>query len=207
MTINVDAQTATLDQPVQTGLTLQGGETLQITAPPLAMWHTEGPDNSNAGGLGNPYGTSTASYRDPATGQKFNDGSLVGRIGNGPYFFVGTEYQSVVSGSGALVLVTWDNNYHNNFGTIPVTVTVTIPQVNCVPPTVIDYQWTTPFQLDQDALISPTLVVPLADVAVGTYNINLKAYKSTDPAVFSTASLTLTVQDVAFSVSVSGGMQ
>ena len=61
-------------------------------------------------------------------GFSFYYGSLIGRIDGGDYFFVGTDFQQVVSDTGRLYLMYWDSNYGDNFGEVLVKV-----DVNSVP--------------------------------------------------------------------------
>jgi hypothetical protein len=50
-------------------------------------------------------------------------GSLVGQIGSGAYFVVGTNYSGTASTSGKLKLFYWDSNNGDNSGSIAATVT------------------------------------------------------------------------------------
>ena len=45
-------------------------------------------------------------------------GSLVGQIGNGSFFFIGTNYNGVAAASGTLSLYYFDSNYEDNTGSI-----------------------------------------------------------------------------------------
>ena len=50
-------------------------------------------------------------------------GTLVGSIGAGPYFAIGTSFSGVADVSGELKLFAWDTDSNNNNGTIAATVT------------------------------------------------------------------------------------
>lgn len=49
-------------------------------------------------------------------------GAMVGRIGAGPFFLVGTNYSGVAAASGTLQLFNWDSNTGDNAGKITVRV-------------------------------------------------------------------------------------
>ena len=45
-------------------------------------------------------------------------GTLVGRIGNGDYFVIGSNFSGTASSAGALTLYNWDSNDGDNSGSI-----------------------------------------------------------------------------------------
>jgi hypothetical protein len=49
-------------------------------------------------------------------GASFNHGTLVGRIGEGAYFKIGTLFEGIAKNSGVLRLFAWDINYADNSG-------------------------------------------------------------------------------------------
>jgi len=101
--------------PLNTGILLNSGDVLSVTVDPLDMWRAGGGDReSNADGLGNPYGGNFGYYS--YGGYSFLYGSLVGRIGSGGYFFVGTSFNQTVNQTGNLTLLYWDSNYSDNSG-------------------------------------------------------------------------------------------
>ena len=51
-------------------------------------------------------------------GFSFRYGSLIGQIGSGDYFFIGTSFQQAVADTGELKLMYWDSNYIDNFDSI-----------------------------------------------------------------------------------------
>ncbi len=91
------------------------GDRLTITAAQDDLWSAgdSSVDNriSNANGLDNfplyTYGGFSAEY-----------GSLVGCIGTGNYFKVGTSYDACVSDTGELQLMYWDSNFEDNSGLV-----------------------------------------------------------------------------------------
>ena len=100
--------------PLNTGIHLNVGDCLSIiTVDPLDMWRAGGGDReSDADGLGNPYGGKYGYYT--YAGYSFLYGSLIGKIGSGSYFFVGTSFHNYISNSGNLMLLYWDSNYSDN---------------------------------------------------------------------------------------------
>jgi hypothetical protein len=111
---------------LDTGIDLMAGDRLTINVDPLDAW-SAGSEcrTSNAGGLtaGNPYGC-IYPYYTSAHGS-FPFGALVGRIGSGSFFLVGTAYDETVTNSGRLYLYYWDSYTHDNSGFITATVTFT----------------------------------------------------------------------------------
>jgi hypothetical protein len=97
-----------------TGVTLHAGETLTISVPTTDIWNNSWGDSyydANANG-NNVQGGFT--YGNLTT----NIGSLVGQIGNGDYFKVGTSYTGTVSSTGDLKFFYWDSDSFNNVGAV-----------------------------------------------------------------------------------------
>lgn len=95
-----------------TGLTVVAGHTYEIKVDPSDTWrigNTLPRHEGNADGM-----TATRLYT--LFGKTFNHGTLVGRIGDGAFFEVGTYFRGIVSASGALKLFIWDKNYLDNSG-------------------------------------------------------------------------------------------
>ena len=104
-----------MKNPLNTGIHLNAGDFLSVTVDPSDMWSAgSGPRVSNADGLGNPYGGNYGYYSNGSS--SFLYGSLIGKIGSGGYFFVGTSFHNYVPNSGDLILLYWDSNYYDNFG-------------------------------------------------------------------------------------------
>ena len=110
-------------------IVLQAGQSFTITADTNDLWSAgDVPRWSNADGLVvNLLATgSDESGQAPGTliGQNwgmygpFAYGTLVGKIGNGSFFSVGTNYQGVATETGMLSLFYWDSNSGDNSGYI-----------------------------------------------------------------------------------------
>ena len=126
-TFDVYALDHTTATPLDTGLSLNPGQRWVITVDPLDMWRAGndvgGVREGNADGLGNPYGHNFGFYN--YAGSSFRYGTLVGQIGAGAYFEVGTAFDEVVSQSGNLKLLYWDAlTPVDNSGYVTATVTL-----------------------------------------------------------------------------------
>jgi hypothetical protein len=118
--------------PLMTGLFLVPGDQLAISTDIIDCWSAGPADRTtNANGL---VGTSTNTCRPVATtnyglwtqgGASFPYASLVGRIDAGPYFFIGTNFNQVVSNTGELSLMFWDSNNFDNGDSVIASVNVT----------------------------------------------------------------------------------
>lgn len=106
---------STTASPLDTGLTFNSGDALQVTA--TGTW--------NGGGCGDvgPDGTNCWSSNG------INAFSLVGRVGNGDYFQIGSNYAGTASSSGNLFLGFYDTDSYNNTGSVVATVmTPAVPE-------------------------------------------------------------------------------
>jgi len=108
---------------LNTGVYVNSGDLLTISNDITDTW-TFGPYNKevNADGV-NPFGLTFGSLTQ--NGQTFGYGTMVGRIGNNPYFLVGTSFNQVANKSGNLFLGCWDDNYSDNSGWITASVSTT----------------------------------------------------------------------------------
>ena len=116
-------------------ISLAIGQQFTVTASTTDLWSAGAlPRWSNADGLAG--GVLLATLNDdsgelPGTvigpgnfGNYFQNGlsapygSLVGQIGNGSFFFIGTNYNGVAAASGTLSLYYFDSNYEDNTGSI-----------------------------------------------------------------------------------------
>jgi hypothetical protein len=122
--------------------TLTAGQAFSISVDPLDLWNAgDLPRWSNANGL---IGNLLATGSDDS-GQAANTligiqwpslhtqgnltaafGSLVGRIGGGDYFLVGTSFNNVAASSGQLELFYWDSNSSDNTQFITATFNSTV---------------------------------------------------------------------------------
>lgn len=101
-------------KPLNTGIYLKAASRFRVYSNPKSEWNCGGPCGiSNANGIGT--GQEYAGYY-------FNYGALVGRIDNGPYFFLGFNFNGVAPNSGTLYLMQWDCSSGDNSGFIKVTV-------------------------------------------------------------------------------------
>lgn len=113
---------------------LVAGESFGVTVDKNDLWSAGGlPRFSNADGLvGDLYAVAgdDSGGITPGTliGQNwglngsFAYGELVGQIGSGPVFGVGTNFSGVAATTGELKLFYWDSSYGDNFGSITATV-------------------------------------------------------------------------------------
>ncbi len=143
--VTVDALADSYNSGTGTGVaagTLTLGESFSVTAASTDLWSAGAlPRWSNANGLtGNLFATGTDDSGLPAgtlIGQDFglfttSDGSfaygeLVGRIGTGAYFAIGTDFSGTANASGVLNLFYWDSYTPDNSGSIVANVT-TVPE-------------------------------------------------------------------------------
>ena len=143
--VNVDALADSYNSGAGTGAfagTLSAGESFSVTASATDLWSAGAlPRWSNANGLtGNLLATGSDESGQAAgtlIGQSFGlyttgDGSfyygeLVGRIGSGAYFAIGTDYTGTAATGGNLMLYYWDSYSLDNVGSVAATVT-TVPE-------------------------------------------------------------------------------
>lgn len=105
---------------VETDVTLVAGEAFTVTADMGDTWSLGAPPRTfRADGTevsGAVYGTFSA------LGFTFNYGTLVGKIGSGAFFAIGTNFAGTANASGELVLFNWDSEYSDNSGEITATI-------------------------------------------------------------------------------------
>jgi hypothetical protein len=126
---------------VDTGLDLVAGDRLLSIVDPLDCWSAGAANRiSNANGLD---GLSPAPCQPTGDfgfhsqdGETFRFGALVGRIDNGDWFLLGTNYDQVVSASGRLFLAYWDSNFGDNFGFVTALIDVN-PNAVPTPPVLL----------------------------------------------------------------------
>jgi hypothetical protein len=119
-------------QVKSTGVILDVGDSFGVSA--SGSWSLDapgffGPINFYGPNGTNQYGSTTIG------GSAVNFGTLVGRIGTGPYFKVGSVFSGVATASGELFLAFLDNDFYNNGGFVTASVTYPDPddQVPAVP--------------------------------------------------------------------------
>lgn len=110
-------------------ISLLAGQSFAVTVAPGDLWNAGAlPRWSNADGLtGNLFATGTDESGQPAgtlIGQDFGMwtqggltapyGTLVGQIGAGNYFVIGTNFSGAAANAGTLKLFYWDSNFGDN---------------------------------------------------------------------------------------------
>ncbi|MBC7779662.1 MAG: hypothetical protein H7125_06085 [Proteobacteria bacterium] len=122
---------------------LSAGTSFSIVVDPLDLWNAGAlPRWSNANGLvGNLFATGSdesgqtagtlIGIQWPSLHSQGNlttaFGTLVGRVGGGDYFVVGSTFNGVAAASGLLELFYWDSNAGDNTQFITATVTSVVP--------------------------------------------------------------------------------
>ena len=110
-------------------IVLQAGQSFSIAVASDDLWSAGPvPRWSNADGLVDNLFATAGDESGAAEGEligvnygnygAFAYGTLVGRIGNGSFFQVGTDYQGVATQAGTLSLFYWDSNSSDNSGYI-----------------------------------------------------------------------------------------
>ncbi|MEP6503126.1 MAG: PEP-CTERM sorting domain-containing protein [Betaproteobacteria bacterium] len=116
----VDAQANSLGggTAFDTGIFLTAGTSFSVSANPADLWNNSGTDPtyvSNADGH---------SFQMGDLGGLYDAiGSLVGEIGDGPLFHVGTDFTGVATGTGELKFFYFDSDAWNNTGSVNVATT------------------------------------------------------------------------------------
>jgi hypothetical protein len=119
LTVSVDSLINSIGGGVakSTGVDLSGGEAFTVTVPTSEIWNNSFGDPSyDADADGNTFQTLTVGDFTAAIG------SLVGKIGSGDYFKVGTDFSGVANAAGELELFYWDSDSYNNIGAVDATI-------------------------------------------------------------------------------------
>jgi len=143
ISINVDALgNSSSGGTGATVFNLVAGQSFSLSVSPTDLWSAGAlPRWSNANGLiGDLYATGSDESGQPAgtpIGANFGIysqgnlsapfGALVGRIGAGDFFLVGTSYNGTAANSGMLQLFYWDSNNYDNAQQVTVTVDASVP--------------------------------------------------------------------------------
>jgi hypothetical protein len=102
---------------LSTGVFLTAGESFSVSVPTDEIWNNSGGDptyDSNADGHTFQMGDLVGLY-DAI-------GSLVGEIGNGAFFHVGTDFTGLANASGELKFFYFDSDAWNNIGSVDATI-------------------------------------------------------------------------------------
>ena len=136
--VDVNALTDAYGTAGAAAISLTAGEAFTVTVNPDDLWSAGAlPRWSNADGLTHDlYATGTDASGEPAgtligenwgtyttSDGTFAFGELVGRIGTGAYFAVGTNYSGTAATAGTLSLFYWDSYTLDNSGSVAATVT------------------------------------------------------------------------------------
>lgn len=97
-----------------TGITLAAGRAFTVSAGTTDLWRI---GNVLPRHVGNADGMLQTRFYD-LFGSQFNHGTLVGRIGEGAFFRIGTLFSGVAKNAGVLRLFAWDSNFGDNRGFI-----------------------------------------------------------------------------------------
>ena len=127
---------------LDTGIALTAGQAFTVSAGADDLWSAGAlPRWSNANGLtGNLVATGSDESGQAAgtlIGQSFGlfdgfyYGELVGQIGSGAYFAIGTSFAGAANASGDLKLFYWDSNFGDNSGSVAADVSV-VPEPGSV---------------------------------------------------------------------------
>lgn len=128
VTLEVKAKehSSTPGNGLATGVLVNAGDTLGITADPRDTWSLGGeePATRTFAADGLPVVAPFTNDYEPYTqdGLTALYGTLVGRIGTGAFFVVGSAFEETVAETGELFLYAWDSNDFDNSGSIQVTI-------------------------------------------------------------------------------------
>lgn len=122
VTVNANADSLGTSNGIDTGVYLTNGGAFTVTVPTNEIWN-------NSGGA-SAYDSDADGHSDQIytiRGLTDSIGSLVGQIGDGAYFNVGTDFSGIASGSGDLKLFFFDTDTGNNPGQVTATISA-IPE-------------------------------------------------------------------------------
>lgn len=118
-----------LDRGKNTGVILSAGQRYSVSVDPDDLWSI---GSNSLRHLGNADGAAAEHlytfFRDSAFEATFSHGTLVGRVGDGVFFKVGTSpVVRLADASGTLNLYMWDINSHDNSGSLAVEIDTVVP--------------------------------------------------------------------------------
>lgn len=110
-----------------TGITLGAGEAFSVTAGLRDYWSLGANSTRTINADGDSLATGAPVFGTYTTqGQSFVFGQLIGRIGSGDFFLLGTNFAGTAANAGELFLINWDSgNGSDNSGSITASVTLT----------------------------------------------------------------------------------
>lgn len=129
LTVNAKANSIGGGAALGSGIVLEAGQHLNINVDASQLWNFSYGDswaNTNAAGMSAPEWGMTRKNSD---GTDFTAaiGSLVGQIGNGKYFTIGTSWDGYANANGTLKMYYWDSDAFNNSGKVNASVNVPEP--------------------------------------------------------------------------------
>jgi len=103
-------------------LHVRRGQKLLIVPAPGATWHIDTTSGRQGFvGADGAWERSPSNRRGaPRLFKGLPQGALVGQIGDGPMFVIGRRYLGAASSEGVLKVGCWDDDYHDNQGTMKV---------------------------------------------------------------------------------------
>lgn len=125
VTVEVDAAThsSNLGTGLATGVFVRPGYTLSVMADPRDQWWSLGAEDPPCTRTTDADGLDPTCYGPYTQGNlTARFGTLVGRIGTGNFFVLGTVFEAVVTEAGQLFLFNWDSDASDNSGAITVAV-------------------------------------------------------------------------------------
>lgn len=125
VTVEVDAtaHSSNLGTGLATGIFVNPGYTLSVMADPRDGWWSLGAEDPPCTRITDADGLDTTCYGPYTQGNlTARYGTLVGRIGTGDFFVVGSLFEAVVTEAGQLYLFNWDSDANDNSGAITVAI-------------------------------------------------------------------------------------
>ena len=143
VTVDAFANSSSGGVGFNTGVNLTSGQSFTATAGTGDLWNAgDLPRWSNADGLkldlyatgtddsgqvaGTHIGRDFGLYVQPSLSAYY--GTLVGKIGGGDFFVLGTNFAGTANATGVLGLYYWDSNFSDNTESIKVTISTAVPE-------------------------------------------------------------------------------
>jgi hypothetical protein len=129
VTVDSNANSLVGGDALDTGVTLSVNQTFTIVVDPSQIWNFGGGDptyDTNADGMAWQGWYFNVSNPDGSTFQG-SLGGLIGQIGNGNFFNVGTNFNGIANASGNLNLFFSDSDAWNNIGAVEADINVPEP--------------------------------------------------------------------------------
>jgi len=115
----LSTEVAGIASGLNTGINLNFGDSFTVTAATDDFWVLGPPPNREINADGNSSSTGNPEFGLlTQLGQSFFFGALVGQIGGGDFFLIGTNFNGTANAAGVLSLFNWDSNNFDNSGSI-----------------------------------------------------------------------------------------